>query len=133
MLRTLWCSLTAIACAIPLAGQGLITSVAGTDWLFPANGKPARTAPLGRVTGVAFDRSGNLLVADPDNAQVFKIDANGTITIFAGNGISGFSGDNGHATAASLREPNSIAVDSSGNVCPRPSALPPDLVFDVAG
>jgi hypothetical protein len=75
MLRTLWCSLTAMTCAIPLAGQGLITTVAGTDWLFPANGKPARTVPLGRVTGVAFDRSGNLLVTAPDNAQVFKIDA----------------------------------------------------------
>ncbi|HJZ95956.1 MAG TPA: hypothetical protein VKE70_05585, partial [Candidatus Solibacter sp.] len=70
MVRALRRLLLLTACVSAAAAQGLITTVAGTDWLFPANGKPARTAPLGRVTGVALDRSGNLLVTDPDNAQV---------------------------------------------------------------
>ncbi len=39
-----------------------------------------------------------------------------TITAFAGNGTSGFAGDSGAATSATLGGPYSVAVDSTGNV-----------------
>jgi len=39
-----------------------------------------------------------------------------TISTFAGNGTSGFSGDSGAASAAQLSFPTSIALDSSGNL-----------------
>ncbi len=39
-----------------------------------------------------------------------------TINNFAGNGTSGFSGDGGPSTAASLSSPNGLAVDGGGNV-----------------
>src|SRR5258706_453167 len=39
-----------------------------------------------------------------------------TITTVAGNGTTGFSGDGGPATAASLWGPCAVAVDSSGNL-----------------
>ena len=38
------------------------------------------------------------------------------ITTMAGNGVAGFSGDNGPATKAELNNPKGIAVDSAGNV-----------------
>ena len=38
------------------------------------------------------------------------------ITTIAGNGIQGYSGDNGPATAAQLDAPRDVAVDDSGNV-----------------
>ena len=41
---------------------------------------------------------------------------NYTISTFAGNGLFGFSGDNGPATSAELSGPPSVAVDEAGNV-----------------
>ena len=38
----------------------------------------------------------------------------GIITTIAGTGSSGFSGDNGAATSATLNYPTGIALDSSG-------------------
>ena len=38
----------------------------------------------------------------------------GVITTFAGTGSSGYSGDNGQATAAALNEPHGLAIDASG-------------------
>ena len=48
--------------------------------------------------------------------SVFKVDANGTMTRFAGNGRAGNSGDGGPATAAQLSFPMGIAIDAAGNV-----------------
>ncbi|MGB5993798.1 MAG: hypothetical protein WBG20_00130, partial [Candidatus Deferrimicrobiaceae bacterium] len=44
------------------------------------------------------------------------IDYFGTVRTFSGNDTSGFSGDEGPATAAQLNDPLSVAVDSRGNV-----------------
>ena len=39
-----------------------------------------------------------------------------TITTFAGNGTSGFSGDSGPATSAQLNAPGGIAIGSAGRL-----------------
>jgi len=50
-----------------------------------------------------------LLGASPAQAQ-------GIITTVAGNGVGGYSGDGGPATAASLLVPKGVAVDAAGNL-----------------
>ena len=47
---------------------------------------------------------------------MLKIDHSGNLTVFAGSGKIGFSGDSGPATSAALNSPMGVTVDSAGNV-----------------
>lgn len=95
--------------------QRLVTTVAGTDFVLTGNGQPALQAPL-KPNAVAFDRDGNLYIANPGNNLVERVSPAGIITVVAGNGIQGFSGDEGPAVNAALHEPNGVAVDTAGNL-----------------
>lgn len=66
--------------------------------------------------GVAIDSLGNLFIADKGNHRIVKVTPDGTWTVIAGNGTSGFSGDNGAATKAMLSFPSAVAVDSAGQI-----------------
>lgn len=67
--------------------------------------------------GLAVDRAGNLYFADAGNNRVRKLDrASGVMTTVAGTGVSGFSGDEGPASAALLEGPTSVALDPAGNL-----------------
>jgi trimeric autotransporter adhesin len=70
----------------------------------------------GPHAGMAFDKAGNMYVADLFHNRIRKIDTNGIITTFAGTGSRGFSGDSGPATSAQLAVPQGVTVDSAGNV-----------------
>ena len=97
--------------------SGIITTVAGNGTAgFSGDGGPATNASLNSPSGVAVDGAGNLFIADRGNQRIRKVDASGIITTVAGNGTSGFSGDGGPATSASLRGPRGVAVDGDGNL-----------------
>jgi trimeric autotransporter adhesin len=106
----------AFAFAGPLLAQGIISTLAGNTWILPGGATRALNTPLGGVEGLAVDGKGNLFVADPDNHIVFKIAPDGTTSIVAGNGISGYSGDTGPAPKASLDQPVALAFDRAGNL-----------------
>ena len=91
----------------------LITTLAGGN-LAPT-AAVATSYPLPSPMGVAADSFGNLYVAS-DSGCVFKIDANATLTRFAGTCRQGYSGDGGPAINAGLNHPHGLAVDSAGNV-----------------
>jgi len=56
----------------------------------PVNPNPPQTAAnLNQPTSVAVDGSGNIYTASPAQHRVFKVDATGTLTVFAGNGTPG--------------------------------------------
>jgi sugar lactone lactonase YvrE len=80
------------------------------------NNLPALKSSLGLPVGIALDNAGNFYVSDSDSGRVLKIDSSENVTVVAGNGIPGNSGDGGPATMAELYNPTGLAVDSSGNL-----------------
>lgn len=66
--------------------------------------------------GCAIDGQGDVFVAETAANRVEKLDPNGALSIVAGTGRAGFSGDNGPAIAAELSAPEGLAVDQQGNL-----------------
>jgi hypothetical protein len=100
---------------------------------FSGDGGPATSADLSGPSAVAVDGSGNLVIADTSNSGAagndrIRVVAASTGTFYgqamtagdiytvAGNGKTGFYGDNGPATRARLYFPSGVAVDGSGNL-----------------
>ncbi len=116
-----------------LAAQGIITTIAGTDLYTSRRMQPALEAPLGEVSGSVVDRNGSVFFCDRRTQQVFRLSADGSLTVVAGNGISGFpdrtiqfalpfpavdtfGGDGGLAVSALLNDPTAVAVDTDGTL-----------------
>ena len=97
--------------------NGIITTFAGTG-IFgnTGDGGPATSATFEEPIGLALDGAGNLYIADRGACVVRKVDVTGTITTVAGNGTTGFSGDNGPATKAAFDDLRSVTVDAAGNL-----------------
>ncbi len=104
-------------------GLLLVSSAAGAQQYAistVAGGSPtpsptvAVNAYIGQLTRVAADSDGNVYFTSFQS--VLKLDANGVLTQFAGNGRSGYSGDGGPATSAQLSSPQGLALDGSGNL-----------------
>ena len=97
--------------------SGIITTVAGIGLgdYNPSTG-PAVEAALDGPNGLAVDRAGNLYIADSFYNHIRRVDASGTISIIAGTGISGYSGDGGSAKKAQLFYPRGLGVDNAGNI-----------------
>jgi sugar lactone lactonase YvrE len=72
--------------------------------------------PLVLPSAIAFDTQGNLYIAETGNHAVREFTVAGVVTTVAGNGVQGFSGDSGPATAAELDSPAGLALDTAGNL-----------------
>jgi uncharacterized protein (TIGR03437 family) len=68
------------------------------------------------VNGMVTDEAGNLYFAEPGSNRVSKLSPSGTISVVAGTGTAGFSGDDGPATNALLNFPTGLALDPRGNL-----------------
>jgi sugar lactone lactonase YvrE len=98
--------------------SGIISTIAGDGFVGQSgNGGPARQAQLINPESVAVDQEANVYIADPDSQVIRKISAStGMISIYAGSGVGGYSGDGGPATKAKLNLPSGLAFDSKGNL-----------------
>ncbi|HSS98419.1 MAG TPA: hypothetical protein VLK33_15390 [Terriglobales bacterium] len=96
--------------------NGIITTIAGNGTRGnTGNEGPATLASIGGVQGIVSDRHNRIYFSDSGNV-VRMIDKAGIVHAVAGNGVSGFSGDNGPATSAQLATPQGLAIDTQGNL-----------------
>jgi sugar lactone lactonase YvrE len=102
---------------------GIISTVVGTGATCSpstsgcGDGGAATNAQLSTPTAVTFDSSGNMYIADTLSQRIRMVSAStGLISTIAGTGSAGFSGDGGPAVNAQLHNPESVKVDSAGNI-----------------
>src|SRR5580704_7336681 len=88
-----------------------ISTAAGAGWDIPG-----LSANLSNLEGLAVDGAGNVFMALTTYSVVVRLDTKGQLSLVAGNGIAGFSGDGGAAALAELSGPIAVVVDASGNV-----------------
>jgi uncharacterized protein (TIGR03437 family) len=105
------------------ASSGNISTVAGYIGFtgYSGDGSSALQATLMNPEGVAVDAAGNIFIADTGNDVIREVTAsNGNINTIAGTGgtsgavAPGSTGDGGAATMATLVNPSSLALTSSG-------------------
>ncbi len=82
----------------------------------PESGEKALEADLGTPEGMALDRKNRLHFADSFGNAVFRIEADGTLTRVAGQGVPGDEGDGSRAVDAFLNQPYDVCFDSTGNL-----------------
>jgi hypothetical protein len=93
-----------------------ITTVAGGGPPAVASSITATSASVGAAAAVRKDSLGNTYILDNFLSRVYKVDTTGKLTVFAGTGVTGFSGDGGPAVNASMNEPSGMCIDSSNNL-----------------
>lgn len=97
---------------------GRLSTIAGNGQKgYAGDGGPALSASFTAPHEIRFDRAGHLFVVERDAHVVRRIDAKTrVVSTVAGIGVAGFSGDDGPAVKAALRQPHSIAFDDTGSL-----------------
>jgi hypothetical protein len=100
-----------------ISTSGIISTVAGNgSGGYSGDGGAATAAQMKDPCGVAIDAAGNIIVAEYLNQVIRKITPSGVISTIGGDGIAGYSGDGGPATAARFNGPEGICIDAAGNI-----------------
>ncbi|MBI3942888.1 MAG: hypothetical protein HY326_07730 [Chloroflexi bacterium] len=90
-----------------------IKSIAGVGY---SEGIPAKEADIGWSMGVVRLPDGNLITSDIRGHRIWRIDPQGILHTFAGDGVPGDSGDGGPAIQARVYTPHNLFVDKEGNL-----------------
>ncbi len=119
-MKTLFTVLLSIAFFTTIAQPGQVKTIAGIGE-YPSSGCTMTagnalftTMGISSFQEIIPDKHGNLYISACD--LVYKLRPNGFISVYAGNGTSGFGGDGGPATAASLYMPGAMTFDRHGNL-----------------
>ena len=97
--------------------SGMITTFAGTgEKEHTGDGGKAIEAGIFGARAVCVDGKGNTYICEREGGSLRKIDASGIITLVAGNGEKGYSGDGGPAIDVVFNGPKAIRCDTQGNV-----------------
>jgi sugar lactone lactonase YvrE len=110
-----------------LGGEVIGVAPDGSQSAIDLSAVPAPSVQAGYL---AFDRAGNLYIADsspsatipnqvpapPGGCRIVKVAPDRSVSVVAGTGTCGFSGDGGPAVRAQLDDPEGLAVDAAGNI-----------------
>ncbi|MEU7280106.1 RICIN domain-containing protein [Streptomyces sp. NPDC045431] len=97
--------------------DGKIRTFAGTGTgAHGGDGALATATHLHTPLDVAVDSAGDVYIADYGNHRIRKVTADGKISTVAGTGSPGLAPDGTLATAAQLKNPTAVTVDSAGNL-----------------
>ena len=97
--------------------DGTFKIIGGTgEFKDDGDGGLAVSAGIRSPGGLLLGRDGTLYLAEEQTARIRKIDVQGIISLIAGTGVTGFSGDDGPASQAQLKSPFRMVFDNSGNL-----------------
>jgi len=80
------------------------------------SGERVDVGPLPDADQMAFAANGTLYFVTPEDSRIRARAPSGEISIVAGTGASGFSGDGGPALEAMLAYPRNLAIASNGDI-----------------
>jgi hypothetical protein len=100
------------------AGNISVFAGGGATNYITTPGGAATGATLNQPQQVAFDFAGNMYISDYGNHVVSRVDAvTKDITVIAGTGAAGNTGDGGLATSATITGPAALAINQvNGNI-----------------
>ena len=103
--------------AVPTITQKTISAFAGTGTMGNSgDGGQATSATFCSPNAIALDTSLNSYITDPCYNTIRVVNkGTGIVSIYAGSGQAGSTGDGGKATNAKLNFPFGVAVDSTNN------------------
>ncbi len=96
------------------AQSDVITTYAGPA--VPVSGESATSLAIAKPTSVAPDGAGGFYFASQQQHSVYRVSLDGKLSVVAGDGAPGFSGDGGPATSAQLNYPFGVAADAAGSL-----------------
>ncbi len=96
--------------------EGVIETLVGGEKGSQLGGGDPLAAQLNMPIDVMVDTSGSVFIADFNNHRVLKLDAQGVLSLFAGNGQKGAGGDGGAAHQAQLNRPMGLALGADGSL-----------------
>lgn len=98
---------------------GIISTLAGNGEKKPTPEGAAFTAatPLNGPRAIDFDPRGNLYLALREGNQIFRVDAKtNKLSLMAGTGVKGWTGDGGAAVKADLNGPKGVSWSRDGGL-----------------
>jgi sugar lactone lactonase YvrE len=102
---------------ITTAGQ--VKTYAGNGIAGFVDGNANKVAAFNGPAGIAFDKNGNLFVADRNNNMIRKITPTGGVSLFAGvltKSYNNVTVDSATGVWGAFNSPNGIVVDATGNL-----------------
>lgn len=107
-------SVTIQPAALNTLPPGYITTIAGGS-TYSGDGTRAGSALTDYIRAMVIDSAGNIFFTEGNRVRRISA-ATGIITTIAGESNGSFSGDNGPGIAATLNNPNGLALDGIGNL-----------------